>query len=212
MVTVEALSFAYRRGEPIIDGLTHRFAPGAVTGVTGSSGRGKSTLLYLIGLLLTPSAGRVAIGDEPRASALSDMARSRLRAKLIGFVFQDALLDPSRTVLDNVVEGAIYADLPREAALQRGQELLDQFGVRLRAGNRPGEVSGGQAQRVALCRALLGRPRVVLADEPTGNLDGEASRVVVDALTTAAREEGATVIIASHDPRVVTACDSVLRL
>lgn len=212
MVSLEALSFGYRRDDPIIDALTHDFASGQVTGVTGASGRGKSTLLYLIGLLLTPWAGRISIGDELQASALSDMERSRMRAERIGFVFQDAVLDPSRSVLDNVIEGALYAGLPRSLARRRGEQLLEQFGVRLRADHRPGEVSGGQAQRVALCRALLTRPALILADEPTGNLDADSSQVVIGALSAAAHAEGAAVIIASHDPTVVASCDAVLEL
>jgi ABC-type lipoprotein export system ATPase subunit len=211
-ITLEGLSFGYRRGEPIIDGLDHSFSPGTVSGVTGASGRGKSTLLYLIGLLLTPWQGQIAIGEQLRASQLADSDRSRLRAERIGFVFQDAVLDPSRSVLDNVTEGALYAGLARGAARTRALGLLDRFGVPLRADHKPGEISGGQAQRVALCRALLIDPKVILADEPTGNLDLASAKVVIDALMAAAHSDGATVVIASHDPQVVSACDGVLNL
>lgn len=211
-VALEGLSFGYRPGDPILQDLSHEFPAGQVNGVTGPSGRGKSTLLYLVGLLLTPLSGKVGIGQDTEASALSDEERSRLRAGRIGFVFQDAMLDPSRTVLDNVIEGAIYSGLARDVARGRAVDLLEQFGVALRADHTPGEVSGGQGQRVALCRALLHRPTVILADEPTGNLDAESAEVVVDALTAAAHSGGATVIIASHDSRVVGACDAVLEL
>jgi lipoprotein-releasing system ATP-binding protein len=211
MIEVEDLSFGYRRGEPIIDGLTWTFPAGRLTAVTGVSGRGKSTLLYLLGLLLTPWSGRVRVAGET-ASVLGDRVRSRLRGEMIGFVFQDALLDPSRTVVDNVVEGALYSRVSRRQAQQRALGLLDRFDVRLRAGHRPGEVSGGQAQRVALCRALVGRPRVILADEPTGNLDGATAQVVLDALTAAARQDDTTVVVASHSPDVVDCCDQVLKL
>lgn len=212
MVSVDGLSFGYRRGEPIIDGLDRVFEAGAVSGVTGASGCGKSTLLYLIGLLLTPWSGRISIGEQERASELGDLDRSRLRAERIGFVFQDAVLDPSRTVLDNVIEGAIYAGVPRPTARARAERLLERFGVLLRADHRPGEVSGGQAQRVALCRALLNQPKLILADEPTGNLDAASAQVVIGALRDAARVDGATVIIASHDSRVAAVCDRVLEL
>jgi ABC-type lipoprotein export system ATPase subunit len=212
MVTIEGLSFGYRRSEPILAGLDFAFGAGLLSAVTGSSGRGKSTLLYLIGLLLTPWAGRVAIGEVPDATQLDDLDRSRLRARRIGFVFQDALLDPSRTVIDNVTEGALYAGVPRGTARARAEWLLDRFDVRLRADHRPGEVSGGQAQRVALCRALLNQPDVILADEPTGNLDATSAQVVIEALSEAAHTNGVTVIIASHDARVVAACDQVLDL
>lgn len=212
MIVLEELSFGYQRSEPIFSGVDFHFAKGQVSAVTGSSGRGKSTLLYLIGLLLTPWSGRVAIGEWPDASHLRDTDRSQLRAGRIGFVFQDAMLDPSRTVIDNVMEGALYAALPKATVRAEAEWLLDRFGVRLRADHRPGEVSGGQAQRVALCRAFVKRPDIILADEPTGNLDAETAQVVIDALTTAAHNEGATVIIASHDARIVAACDEAFDL
>lgn len=180
--------------------------------MTGPSGRGKSTLLYLVGLLLTPWSGRVGIGDVADASRMGDGARSRLRSRRIGLVFQDAVLEPSRTVMENVVAGALYAGVGRAVARREVGRLLERFGVGLGADHRPGEVSGGQAQRVALCRALVNDPAVVSADEPTGNLDAESARVVIDALGAAAHDGGATVIIASHDSRVVASCDTVLEL
>lgn len=212
MVTLEGISFGYRRLEPILDGINFQFAAGQMSAVTGRSGRGKSTLLYLIGLLLTPWSGRLAIGEVRNASQLGDVDRSRLRAQRIGFVFQDAMLDPSRTVIDNVIEGALYAGVPRRTAQAEAERLLDRFDVRLRADHKPGEVSGGQAQRVALCRALVNRPDIILADEPTGNLDTASAQVVIDALRVSAGDSGATVIIASHDPRIVAVCDQVLDL
>jgi putative ABC transport system ATP-binding protein/lipoprotein-releasing system ATP-binding protein len=212
MLAVHDLSFGYRRPDPVISGLSHEFGAGEVTAVTGASGRGKSTLLYLIGLLLTPWSGRVAMPNAGDASALSDDERSQLRAARIGFVFQDAMLDPSRSVLDNVIEGGLYAGIPRSVARSEAERLLDHFEVRLRADHRPGEVSGGQAQRVALCRALVKNPALILADEPTGNLDETSAGTVMAGLTDAAHLHGATVIIPSHDSRVVAVCDSVLEL
>jgi ABC-type lipoprotein export system ATPase subunit len=211
MIEVSGLSFGYRRGEPIIDGLDWVFPAGRVTGVTGKSGSGKSTLLYLLGLLLSPWSGRIAY-DEANLAAASDRVRSRVRAERIGFVFQDAALDTTRTVLDNIIEGSLYTGLSRKMAVTRAGDLMTRFEVGLRATHRPGEVSGGQAQRVALCRALLNQPRVVLADEPTGNLDTDTARIVIDSLVDLSRNEGATVIIASHDPNVAAACDEVLVL
>ena len=211
MIEVSGLSFGYRRGEPIIDGLDWVFPAGRVTGVTGRSGSGKSTLLYLLGLLLSPWSGRIAYDGESLAAA-SDRMRSRVRAERIGFVFQDAALDATRSVLDNIIEGSLYTGLSRKTAVTRAGDLMTRFEVGLRATHRPGEVSGGQAQRVALCRALLNQPRVVLADEPTGNLDTDTARIVIDSLVDLSRAEGATVIIASHDPNVAAACDEVLVL
>jgi ABC-type lipoprotein export system ATPase subunit len=211
VIAIDGLVFGYRRDEPVIDGLAWTFPSGAVTGVTGRSGRGKSTLLYLLGLLLTPDAGTITLDGE-EVSGLPDRERSRIRAERIGFVFQDAALDPSRSVLDNVIEGAIYTGIPRAVATERAGTLLDRFDVGLRAEHKPGEVSGGQAQRVALCRALLNVPDVVLADEPTGNLDDTTAGIVIRALIDLAHDQGATVIISSHDHEVVSRCDLTLQL
>lgn len=199
---VDQLGFGYpRAGAPVLDGLTEDFPDGAITAITGPSGSGKSTLLYVVGLLLTPTSGTVWLDDQP-VSALQDAERSAVRSRALGFVFQDALLDPARTALDNVVEPAVFAGLPRAGVVDRALGLLDRFGVGNRARHRPGQMSGGQAQRVALCRALLLRPAVLLGDEPTGNLDTTSSRVVWDALAEAAAD-GATVLLATHDDDLV---------
>jgi ABC-type lipoprotein export system ATPase subunit len=211
MVSIAGLGFGYRPGEPVIEDLTWEFQQGAVTAITGASGRGKSTLLYLIGLLIRPWSGRIILRDVD-SRTMSDRERSALRATTVGFVFQDAALDATRTVLDNVCESALYQGMVRSEAVARAEILMDRFGVSLRADHRPGEVSGGQAQRVALCRALLTDPEVILADEPTGNLDAMSAAEVVNALRAAAHSGGGTVIIASHDRDVVAACDQVLAL
>jgi putative ABC transport system ATP-binding protein/lipoprotein-releasing system ATP-binding protein len=219
MLTVQNLSFEYRANERIIVDLTQNFSDESVTAVTGPSGCGKSTLLYLLGLLLTPDSGSVWI-DDVVVSGLSDADRSRLRAENVGFVFQDAVLDPSRTVLDNIVEGSVYANTPRGAAVERARSLMERFGVDLRETHRPGEVSGGQAQRVALCgeqqrvaiaRALVNDPFLLLADEPTGNLDPVAAEVVMAALAEAA-SGGATVVVATHQPEMIEAAHEVLAI
>jgi len=197
-LTVEELTFRYRRGgNPVFQGVSHDFAPGALTAVTGPSGSGKSTLLYVLGLMLTPSAGTVSWGGRA-VTAWPDGDRSRLRAAHIGFVFQDAILDPSRTALDNISEAASIAGMSREDTAREALRLMRRFGVAERAHHRPGEVSGGQAQRIALCRALVKRPALLLADEPSGNLDPASAGVVWQALHAAAAD-GATVVVATHD-------------
>ncbi|NCD18346.1 MAG: ATP-binding cassette domain-containing protein [Actinobacteria bacterium] len=186
-------------------GLSWSFAGGALTAVTGPSGRGKSTLLYLLGLMLLPTGGQVLLQGE-RVDALPDARRAAVRAHRVGFVFQDAALDPARRIVDSVVEPALYAGCRRGEVVGRARELLDQLGVGQRADHRPGEISGGQAQRVAVARALINTPVVILADEPTGNLDQGNAAVVLGALRDAARA-GAAVIIATHDADVLGACD-----
>ncbi|MDN6567120.1 MAG: ATP-binding cassette domain-containing protein [Actinomyces sp.] len=208
---VEDLTFRYRRDTPeLFDHLTHAFAPGAVTALTGASGRGKSTLLYVLGLMLTPGGGRVIL-DGRDVGAAPDAQRSHLRATRLGFVFQDSQLDPTRTLWECVCEPGLYADGPQGHWRERGLELLDQFGLGEPARSPPIQISGGQAQRVAVCRALLVDPGVVLADEPTGNLDRSNAEAVLEALSSTARS-GCTVIIATHDPFVLEHADEVVAL
>ncbi|MCL2594027.1 MAG: ATP-binding cassette domain-containing protein [Promicromonosporaceae bacterium] len=210
-LAVRDLRFAYRRGaEELFDGLDANFPAGAVTAVTGSSGRGKSTLLYVAGLMLKPIGGQVLIEGQ-RADDRPDVQRSWLRATKLGFVFQDAVLDPTRTVLNSVIEPALYGRAKRKRLVSRAQELLDDLGVGQRSTHKPGQISGGQAQRVAIARALLTSPPVILADEPTGNLDAENTDLVLDALHAAAAA-GHTVVIATHDPTVLNRADRVVAL
>lgn len=210
VLEAENVSFEYSSGIPVVQSWSAQFHAGTVTALTGPSGRGKSTLLYLLGLMLTPSSGLVRIGGIDAATT-SDRARSFMRATQFGFVFQDAALDPTRSVLDNVVEGALYRGEDRSRASDRAHRLLDRFGVSVPANRKPGQVSGGQAQRIALCRALLNNPRVLLADEPTGNLDPATADVVVGALQEQARK-GAAVVVVTHSPLVAAACDMELVL
>ncbi|MDT0214596.1 ATP-binding cassette domain-containing protein [Rothia sp. ARF10] len=205
-VVAERLTYGYRRGLTVLDGVDLALRPGEVVALTGPSGRGKSTLLYLLAGLLRPWSGAVLL-DGVDLGALADPERSLLRARTCGFVFQDVVLDPRRRILDSVLEPARYAGHPPKRWAPRALELLESMGVALQADARPGEVSGGQAQRIGVCRALLMGPRVVFADEPTGNLDHASAEAVLDALDGAARA-GAVVVIATHDDRVVERCSS----
>jgi ABC-type lipoprotein export system ATPase subunit len=207
MIEVSGITFGYGAENPVLNDWSAAFHPGELT---GPSGRGKSTLLYLIGLMLRPASGEIRVGGVS-AAGLSDSKRALMRATLFGFVFQDAALDPTRTVLDNVIETAIYRAEPRRFAKVRALELMTRLGVELRASAKPGQVSGGQAQRIALCRALLNDPEVLLADEPTGNLDSTSSELVVDVLREQAGR-GAAVIVVTHDPLLVARCDRQVKL
>ncbi|WP_246160077.1 ABC transporter ATP-binding protein [Microbacterium rhizomatis] len=202
--------FEYLLGQPVLTDWSAVFPAGSLTALTGPSGRGKSTLLYLLGLMLQPSSGDILVSGES-VTGLSDASRARLRAEQFGFVFQDAALDQTRTVLDNVTEAALYRGQKRAAARPRALDLLDRFEVDVPPHRKPGQVSGGQAQRIALCRALLTDPVVLLADEPTGNLDPTTSELVVAALQEHAAT-GAAVIVVTHSPEVAAACDIEIRL
>lgn len=210
MITAESIDFSYRRGPRVLSGVSAAVMPSEMVAMTGASGRGKSTLLYILGLIARPESGRVRI-DGVDVSGMSDRWRAEFRAENIGFVFQDAALDPTRTVLDNIVETSLYRGSRSRAVDLAAHGLMERFGVALRASARPHQVSGGQAQRIALCRALMNDPTIVLADEPTGNLDPDSAAVVVDALRERARS-GSSVIVVTHDDRVVEACDRRISL
>lgn len=196
MIEVNDLWLSYRK-KPVIVDFSATFEPGTATALTGRSGAGKSTLLYMLGLMLTPDAGEVNLFGIP-TSQTTDWRRADLRSQYIGFVFQDALLDPARSVLDNVLEGLLYRGRLFKDPVAKAASLLERFEVDVDLSSRPGQLSGGQAQRVALCRALIGEPEVILADEPTGNLDVESADLVWKALAQAAAD-GTIVIAATHD-------------
>jgi len=164
----------------------------------GPSGSGKTTLLAVAAGLLTPSAGEV-VADGLAVHGLAYAARCRWRASAVGFVFQRANLLSGLTALDNVTLAAQLAGVPGGAARQRAWELLGQLDVRGLARRFPRELSGGEEQRVAVARALVHRPGIVLADEPTGGLDRETAQPVVQLLTTLAREAGCAIVLATHD-------------
>jgi putative ABC transport system ATP-binding protein len=200
-----SLSFGYRPGEAVIRTWSGSIALGEVVSLTGRSGSGKSTLLYLLGALLRPWSGSLRIGGVEVATA-GDRGRSDVRAAHVGFVFQDALLDTRRSIMENILEGVVYRGGHRGEAVNEARRLLERFAVGVEPNRRATDLSGGQAQRVALCRALIGRPIVLLADEPTGNLDRESAAGVERALFDYSRS-GAAVVVATHDEALAARCD-----
>lgn len=205
MIELEDIEFTYGTGVSVLHGISLSVPGGAMTAVTGPSGRGKSTLLFIAGLLLRPRRGRVVLNGTD-TTELGDRQRSALRGGHIGFVFQDAALDASRPVLDNVIESTDYTGASRRRARARALALLQELDIDVDPKRRPVQVSGGQAQRVALCRALLPSPSILLADEPTGNLDGGSAAAVLRRLREEA-DRGAAVAVATHDERVIRGCD-----
>ena len=199
-------------GAPIrvLDGVDLTVERGRLAVVLGASGSGKSTLLNVLGLLEDADGGALSLGGEP-VSALRRSARSRARGRYVGFVFQSFLLLPSLTALDNVLLAARYAGGAGAEARRRARDLLAQFGVLERQGHYPPQLSGGEQQRVAFCRAVLNDPPVLLADEPTGNLDDANGRVILEALRARARA-GAAVVVVSHRPDAAAGADAVYRM
>jgi putative ABC transport system ATP-binding protein len=185
-------------------------AEGEVVAVFGRSGSGKTTLLSLAGGLDRPDEGRVvAAGEE--LSALSDAGLERFRREKVGWVFQAAGLHPLLTVVENVALALRIQGRPQREALEAAAAALDGVGLSARARHRPAELSGGERQRAALARALVKRPRLLVADEPTGQLDSRTAGLVL-ALVRAAAAGGITVLVASHDDAVAAVADRVLRL
>jgi putative ABC transport system ATP-binding protein len=185
-------------------------APGEFVSIMGPSGCGKSTLLHLLGGLDRPTSGSVWLQGE-RVDELSEKAWALLRRQRIGFVFQFFNLIGNLTVADNVELPALLAGASPRQARARRAELLGELGIDALAGKVPGRISGGQQQRVALARALVNRPAVLLADEPTGNLDSVSAREVMD-LVRRYHADGQTVVLVTHDPRVAAAADRVIHM
>jgi len=204
----------YRQGEArltVLDGVDLDVRAGEVVALTAPSGAGKTTLLQIAGLLDRPDEGQVRIAGAD-VGRLDDARRSRLRAERLGFVFQFHHLLPEFTALENVVLPQTIRGAGKRAARARAAELLDAFGLGPRAAHRPGQLSGGEQQRVAVARALANRPDLILADEPTGNLDQATALVVMNTLLSAAHDTGVGMLVATHNPDLAAMMDRRVRL
>ncbi|WP_405730028.1 ABC transporter ATP-binding protein [Streptomyces sp. NBC_01537] len=204
---IEALDLTKTYGATqALRGASLRLDPGEILAVTGPSGSGKSTLLHCLSGIVRPDSGSVRYGGEQLDQA-SETRRSELRRSEFGVVFQFGQLVGELTALDNVALPLLLAGTSRKAAQEGAGEWLERFGVRGQAGLRPGEMSGGQAQRVSLARAMVTRPKAVFADEPTGALDSLAGEQVMTALVHAARESSTAVLLITHDAQVAAYAD-----
>ncbi len=212
---LNGLTKTYLRGTPgevqVLRGADLELRAGEAVALVAPSGAGKSTLLHIAGLLDTPDAGSVEIAGQD-ASGKGDRTRTALRRRDVGFVYQFHHLLPEFTALENITLPQLANGVSEKAARERAMSLLARVGVASRADHRPAALSGGEQQRVAFCRALANAPRVLLADEPTGNLDPETSDQVFDALMSLVRGEGLSALIATHNPDLAARMDRIVRL
>lgn len=205
----------YKRGTPgevaVLRGATLEVKRGEVVALVAPSGAGKSTLLHIAGLLDTPDAGSVALSGRNMVG-LSDRERTLARRGEVGFIYQFHHLLPEFTALENIVIPQLANGVAEAEAEARARDLLERVGVAARAEHRPAALSGGEQQRVAFCRALANRPKLLLADEPTGNLDPDTSDQVFGALMALVRETGLAALIATHNLELAARMDRTVRL
>lgn len=214
LIAVKDVAKVYRRARNevrALRGVSFEVPRGQFVSVMGTSGSGKSTLLNLLGALDVPTSGGITI-DGRVISTLSDDALSAFRRERLGFVFQFFNLLPTLSAVENVVLPSLLSGKAREAVEPRAMELLARFGLSGREHHAPDELSGGEMQRVAVARALVGEPALLLADEPTGNLDSKTGAEVLALIRDATRERGLTVVMVTHDPKAAAVGDRLLRL
>ena len=193
----------------VLKGLSLRIEPGSFVAITGPSGAGKSTLLHLLAGLDTPTQGEV-LWEGRSISGWSDAKRAGFRNKSVGIVFQFYHLLPELTALENVMLPSLVAGRRNRDLAARAAACLEQVGLNIRARHRPRELSGGEQQRVAIARALMNQPKLLLCDEPTGNLDSKSGEEVIRLLTTFSRRRGVGIVLVTHQPKLAEAADRTI--
>jgi len=214
-LSLRGITKAYNSGRDngvtVLRGVDLDLGAGEIVALVAPSGAGKSTLLHIAGLLDTPDTGEVILAGQPMRGH-GERRRTAARRGQIGFIYQFHHLLPEFSALENIALPQRANGVSRANAARRGRDLLDQVGLSARADHRPAELSGGEQQRVAFCRALANQPRVLLADEPTGNLDGDTAAQVFDVLTSLVRQTGMSALIATHNMALAAKMDRVVHL
>ena len=213
-LVLNGISKSYNHGKPseisVLRDVSLQIKAGEVVALVAPSGAGKSTLLHIAGLLDTPDNGEVVLNGQPMGRA--DKPRTKARRQDVGFIYQFHHLLPEFTALENIVLPQLANGVAQSTAEARARDLLERVGLGARAKHRPSELSGGEAQRVAFCRAMANKPTLLLADEPTGNLDPKTSDQVFGVLMDIVRETGLSALIATHNLELADRMDRVLRL
>jgi len=213
VIELRRVARRYFMGDQVVnalDGVDIRFETNEYVAIIGASGSGKSTLMNIIGCLDRPSEGEYWL-DGQNVSDMSESELAHVRNRKIGFVFQSFNLLPRASALKNVMQPLVYRKMPRDQRLERAQTALERVGLGGRVRSLPNQLSGGQRQRVAIARALVGEPAILLADEPTGNLDSRTSGEIMDLLDEL-QANGQTIIMVTHEPDIAARCQRVVRL
>jgi ABC-type lipoprotein export system ATPase subunit len=216
LITVKNIMKTYHLGEvdvPVLKGVSFEIGNGEMVALMGASGSGKTTLMNLLGCLDRPSSGEYWLNGE-EVSQLSPQQRADVRNRTIGFVFQSFNLLPRTSALENVMMPLDYSHvhIVQKEQLQRAKRLLELVGLGHRMDHHPGQMSGGQQQRVAIARSLINNPALLLADEPTGNLDSTTTEEILQTFEKLNREEGLTIVIVTHEPDVGAHCGRIIRM
>ena len=214
VIDIKDMTKIYQMGDvevKALAGVTFQVEQGELLAIMGPSGSGKSTMMNMLGCLDIPTSGEYLLDGE-RVSVLSDNKLADIRNRKVGFVFQRFMLLSNLTALGNVELPLRYAGVPARERHQRAEAALQAVGLGDRMKHRSNELSGGQQQRVAMARAIVNNPAILMADEPTGNLDSKSGKEIMDLLLKMNRDDGATVIVVTHDPNISAQCDRVIQL
>ncbi len=214
MIKLENITKEYRMGDDVIhavSGVSLEIKEGEFVALVGPSGSGKSTTMHIIGGLDTPTTGRVIVDGQDLTRA-SDKELSRYRNKKVGFVFQAFNLHPNYTATENVALPLVFSGIPRSRRMKLAAEALETVGMSERAMHRPNQLSGGERQRVSIARALVTQPKIILADEPTGNLDSKNGKHVMELLSRLNKEKGITLVIVTHDMEIASIAGRMIKM
>ena len=196
---------------PVLKGISLEIWPGFFVTIMGPSGSGKSTLMYMLGLLDTPSQGKIYLNGQD-TSNFSEDKLAEMRGKKIGFIFQQFNLLQNLTALENVMLPMIFQGIPEAERKEKAVKLLELVNLGERMNHKPAEMSGGEQQRIAIARSLVNDPEILIADEPTGNLDSTTGKIVMEILTKLHKEQGKTIIVVTHDPTIAHYSQNIIHL